>query len=168
MSNFGKRCSKCRQVKPKDEFYKDNSRKDGRCCRCKICATAYAKEYHRRPEVKKREKAYSKGYHYRPEIKRRQQSYALQRTFGITIVDKETLFDIQNGSCAICKRKLNEISKAHIDHDHKTDKIRGLLCHNCNTALGMLRDDTGILYEAIKYLDKHSSFKRCTEHEHCH
>ena len=53
----------------------------------------------------------------------------------------------------ICKSPPGHKS-LHIDHDHKTGKVRGLLCHGCNTAIGLMKDDVNILTKAIEYLKK--------------
>lgn len=61
----------------------------------------------------------------------------------------------QNGKCAICKCDSginNRGDKLAVDHCHSTGKIRGLLCHKCNTALGLLKDSKENLLEAIRYL----------------
>ena len=59
----------------------------------------------------------------------------------------------QDGKCAICGTTSTGNRKAfHVDHDHKTGKVRGLLCSNCNTGIGNLRDDIGLLNRAIEYL----------------
>jgi len=62
--------------------------------------------------------------------------------------EKEKLFKEQKGLCAICKTS----TKLVIDHDHKTGKIRGLLCHNCNIGLGNMKDSPDILRAASLYL----------------
>lgn len=61
----------------------------------------------------------------------------------------------QNGGCAICKSKVSGGKGAfHVDHCHKTGKIRGLLCHFCNVGLGVFKDDVKTLSVAIAYLKK--------------
>lgn len=79
----------------------------------------------------------------------------LQKTYGLSLA---TLFQImkdQNECCAICGRDFNELKpkNIHLDHCHTTNQIRGVLCNNCNMALGLLKDDTQILLSAIKYLE---------------
>lgn len=54
--------------------------------------------------------------------------------------------------CAICKRRPN--TRLNIDHDHVTGDIRGLLCPNCNRAIGLFRDDPGIMRHAAEYIEK--------------
>ena len=68
------------------------------------------------------------------------------------------LLDGQGSVCAICNqpetRKSNgdQIKRLAIDHDHKTNEIRGLLCHDCNVGIGYFKDDVSILLKAIYYL----------------
>lgn len=66
----------------------------------------------------------------------------------------ERLSLIQNGSCAICGKKETESKKLVVDHNHKTGKVRGLLCHSCNTALGLVKEDIEILKKMIKYIEE--------------
>jgi hypothetical protein len=61
----------------------------------------------------------------------------------------------QNNRCAICKVSFDEGFKVNIDHSHKTGKVRGLLCKHCNTALGSLKENVGVLMSAINYLKKY-------------
>jgi hypothetical protein len=65
----------------------------------------------------------------------------------------------QSGACAVCCCTLNSsrYSKLAVDHDHRTGKVRGLLCTNCNTALGLMKDSPRRLRAAAAYLEKHSS-----------
>lgn len=189
-----KKCSKCKQIKSKSEFYKDNSRKDGLFGWCKECQNKHnkkyyeeyynhpevkeriskkGKEYRNQPEIKKHKAKQSKEYrnqpkikeqlkkrkteyNNRPEIKNHQQNYRLKRKYGITIKDKQKILKEQNGLCAICKKELNGDQEAFIDHDHKTDIVRGILCSNCNFMLGLSRDNVDILCKAIDYLKKYS------------
>lgn len=62
------------------------------------------------------------------------------------------MLDEQNGVCAICKFKPKTVF--HVDHCHSTGKVRGLLCINCNMALGLLKDNKMFLSQAIDYLSK--------------
>lgn len=83
--------------------------------------------------------------------------YAKQQ-YGISYVELEQLYDKQNGQCAICKKQFQSLTKRdqrrliNIDHCHKDNRVRGLLCGNCNRALGLFRDDIDILLVAIDYL----------------
>lgn len=75
----------------------------------------------------------------------------LQQHYGISLDEFQDLLKQQDNRCAICKILLDD---PHVDHDHNTGIIRGILCNNCNVALGLFKDDILILEEAIKYLKK--------------
>jgi len=73
----------------------------------------------------------------------------LRRTYGLTEDDIKRMREAQGGRCAICR----EANAEHVDHDHKTGRVRGLLCFNCNGALGQFRDRTELMQRAVVYLD---------------
>jgi hypothetical protein len=67
------------------------------------------------------------------------------------------LLEEQGGKCAVCGKLNNEgRRRLAVDHDHKTGKVRGLLCGNCNTALGLVKEDPEILSLLADYLRKRS------------
>ena len=73
------------------------------------------------------------------------------------IIEEEyiSLLDYQKGACPICERSLDWCSQPNIDHDHKTGKVRALLCQQCNVGLGSFTDNIRSLWRAILYLIKH-------------
>jgi hypothetical protein len=74
-----------------------------------------------------------------------------RRVYGIEPVDFVLLLASQNFACAICKNA--EIKGSwHLDHDHQSGKVRGVLCSNCNTALGLTRENLDTLTEMVRYL----------------
>jgi hypothetical protein len=75
----------------------------------------------------------------------------LRRTFGIEPAVYYAILDKQKNTCAICKSKPKE--RLHVDHDHVSGKIRGLLCGNCNRAIGLLKDSPAIIRSAAGYLE---------------
>lgn len=86
---------------------------------------------------------------------KRQRGWHHKNTYRITTEDYNKMFQKQNGCCAICKVHTKELKRGlHIDHNHKTNEVRGLLCHRCNTALGLLDESIEILFECIEYLRK--------------
>jgi len=78
----------------------------------------------------------------------------LKSTYGITHDEYLRLLDNQGGHCAICDRSSNGKAALAIDHDHKTGRIRGLLCWQHNSLLGHINDDISQLYKLIWYLNQ--------------
>ena len=77
----------------------------------------------------------------------------LKRHYGITIKDWNKLFKKQNGCCAICKKPQSSFhQKLHVDHDHKSGKVRGLLCISCNIFIGAYEKRQEYLELIVKYL----------------
>jgi hypothetical protein len=72
--------------------------------------------------------------------------------YGLTQEQFMEMYNKQEGKCAICGDKPETQRGLHIDHCHKTNQVRGLLCHGCNTAIGGLREDPEIFQKAISYL----------------
>jgi hypothetical protein len=62
----------------------------------------------------------------------------------------EALSEKQQNACAICRRVFSAVP--HVDHDHQTGQVRGLLCNSCNLGLGLFQDDVERLQNATKYL----------------
>ena len=75
--------------------------------------------------------------------------YIIKGRYNITIQQYQEMLLIQDGKCKICDTVM---TKPHIDHDHASGRIRGLLCRGCNWGLGHFKDDTKYLQSAIKYL----------------
>ena len=69
--------------------------------------------------------------------------------YGLTEEDYVNMMDSQKGMCKICKKSLDKIS---VDHCHTTGIVRGLLCSNCNCAIGLFEEDVSILESAIEYI----------------
>jgi hypothetical protein len=89
-----------------------------------------------------------------PELARRQDIARTARRYGLTPDAREALLAFQGGVCAICGRDPADgfSRRYHIDHDHKTGIVRGILCASCNVALGGFKDDPVRLAAAIRYL----------------
>ena len=81
--------------------------------------------------------------------------------YGITKTEYLSLIEVQNNKCAICKKpeenrgRGGKIKNLAVDHCHETGKVRGLLCLNCNTALGSIKENKETLMQMIEYLEKH-------------
>jgi len=87
--------------------------------------------------------------------KLRYRKHRLKSAFGLTIEQYEEMFKKQGGCCAICgDTNIKYGRRLAVDHHHKTKKVRGLLCNQCNRALGYFHDDIDRLASAIKYLSR--------------
>ena len=120
-----------------------------------------------RDETSARDRAYCLAH--REEISARNKAYRLAHReekkayhltqYGLTQASFERLITAQGGACAICGRSDWNGRGPHVDHDHNTGKVRAILCHNCNAALGLLREDLNILKRMGDYISK---FKEMT------
>jgi hypothetical protein len=83
--------------------------------------------------------------------------YTLFKRYGLTVAEYVALADSQGGICAICKRAPHGGRRGalHVDHDHKTGHVRGLLCDACNNGIGRFRDDPDLVRAALVYLEAH-------------
>lgn len=75
----------------------------------------------------------------------------LRKKYGITFQDYNEILRVQNGVCKVCGRKPGK-RRLHVDHNHKTGKVRGLLCGKCNLGIGYADEDINILKGMIEYL----------------
>ena len=117
---------------------------------CKPCRAALSKaEYHANKEKHRARK--DKAIKENP---RRQKGYYLKNRFNISMKEWETIFNNQGKVCAICKIDKPSGMGWHTDHDHETNKVRGILCMNCNMALGLFKDKVEFLASAVLYLSK--------------
>lgn len=80
-----------------------------------------------------------------------------RRLIAISQKEYDEILKSQDNQCAICGKDAEEFKTAlSVDHDYKTDKIRGLLCHNCNLGLGQFKDSLSNLHRALMYIAKHN------------
>lgn len=97
--------------------------------------------------------SYLKGWRLRnPE---KVAAHALKRKaaqYGLTVEQYNDLLQKSGGRCSICGRKPDSTKNLHIDHDHKMNVVRGLLCVTCNVGLGAFREDPELMAAAVRYL----------------
>jgi hypothetical protein len=72
--------------------------------------------------------------------------------YGITIEEKQVLFELQEKKCPICLKCFSRLSEAYVDHNHNTGAVRGLLCQQCNAGIGLLQDSCEVVTRAASYL----------------
>lgn len=77
--------------------------------------------------------------------------WPILKALKLTEEEYRAIVERANGQCEICKE---ELTRPHVDHCHKTGKVRGVLCSRCNTGLGMFRESLDIFLMAITYLEK--------------
>ena len=126
------------------------------------------KEYRRQQYLKHRDKVLKQHAEYRDKnrelLRKKQRKFnkenpikrknsMLKYQYGITLIDYNKMFEQQKGKCAICKRHQNNLTRTLcVDHDHKTNQVRALLCVTCNTDVSVVEDR---LKEMLNYLNKY-------------
>ena len=158
-----KRCSRCHESKDPSDFYKNRSTKDLLDDHCKVCRKAVLKQYRETTKGKTVRRKTQQEYYYKnrtrilAECRERYVRYGrsrwlLEKRYGIDQRTYDRMSASQGGKCAICG-KLSQY-KLVVDHDHTTNKIRGLLCRYCNIGIGHFMDDPKTLKSASAYLRK--------------
>ncbi|WP_434976453.1 endonuclease VII domain-containing protein [Streptomyces puniciscabiei] len=176
-----KACRKCGRDLPLAAFARDRNRRDGLQVHCRECVAEYSAAYYRRrresmgktvrakvdvPEGHKlcracgQVKPHSEWHrkHSAPDglasrckecraVQLRQDH--LKRKYGLTEAERDAMIAAQRGLCAI----FLAAPPMHVDHCHKTGRVRGVLCFNCNSGLGLLRDDPEVVRRAAAYLE---------------
>lgn len=122
----------------------------------------------KKDEIKARRRAnpktaeYNTKYNTSAERRSFYRRRLLMQKHGLTVEQFDELFARQNNVCAICSsppglnprwKDKSAIRNLKIDHDHETGAVRGLLCHNCNVAIGLLKDSPNLFRRAADYLE---------------
>ncbi len=165
-----KLCNECGKDKELKDFPNHIDGKFGVTKKCKICTRIYKKIYRSQPHIKKQIKDYNtanrkkRNTYYRecnknPKRKEWMRNYnrqhKLKKNYNLTLEDFNNMLKKQQNSCAICNNVFKSGARyIHVDHCHKTNKVRGLLCPYCNVGIGNFFDKQHLLNKAIKYLDK--------------
>lgn len=124
-------CKDCEEQKELNQFYVQKQKRNGKIY-----------------EVRS---PYCKSCHYE-RTKTTAREAQLKKNYGITEEEYFEMLNLQNGLCKICLTKGKENRNLSVDHSHKTKRVRGLLCQNCNVGLGKFQDDEKLLAKAIEYL----------------
>lgn len=154
-------------MKPLEDFYRHGQSRDDRRPECKACTADRRKRWYgenREREIE-RVKAWQRqnADQYSARLRKWREKNAdltkrsdreghLRRKFGITQAHYERILKRQGGGCAICGDPPPPGTSLHVDHDHRTGKVRGLLCVNCNNGLGQFKESAGRLAMAFEYL----------------
>ncbi|MFJ2293181.1 endonuclease VII domain-containing protein [Streptomyces sp. NPDC087894] len=173
----GKKCSRCRKALPTESFASNRAMRDGLQAYCRECSAEYYRQRqeargrsvrvkvpvqrgHKRcpqcGEVKphdqwERNKSSSDGWssYCRPCRAERNRVSYFQRKYGLSPADLGDLIAAQKSVCCICLTAPAE----HVDHCHKTGRVRGVLCFSCNAALGQLKDRPDAIRRAAAYVE---------------
>lgn len=136
-----KLCSMCKQRKEESEFHKNRQSRDGINWLCKKCKRNYDL-WRVENQDKVRKYTYEGNSRLRSDVAK----------FGIDDVIYNQMLEAQGGVCATCGKTNRDGTRLCVDHDHETGEVRGLLCKNCNFALGAIKDNTNVLSKMIAYL----------------
>ena len=124
------RCPDCSQDKPPEEFPRNKRSRSGRGTYCKPCHNERGRQTVKR--------LYGNTRHYH-----------LRQKYGIGAAEVEAMVAAQGGTCPICQKR----PAVHVDHDHRTGRVRGILCESCNGAIGQFNDDPTLVRAAIEYIE---------------
>jgi hypothetical protein len=162
-------------MKSLSEFYRMAGMRDGHRNECKACSLAEckacslaekaarhranpepARERTRRWQRENPERYAAKQAEFRSSGRKKisDRKSHLKRKFGITLEQYDAMLAEQGGGCGICRKPPRDDISLHVDHDHETGRIRGLLCFTCNNALGDFDDDASLLRSAIRYVEQ--------------
>lgn len=150
MPNQLKACAKCHIEKTKDEFVKQKNKNGTYRLRnfCRCCDNERRKKYYYANREQSLEKVKQYAQSNPNKVSRNNKNKKLKKRYDISIEEYETMLRNQNEQCVICNTK----TKLFVDHCHVTGKVRSLLCHQCNTGIGMLKENEEILRNAIEYI----------------
>ena len=139
-----KKCSVCSEVKPLEEFHNHANHWTKKNKRCKPCQNSNAKAY--------RKRIGSSEFRWR----------GIEKEHGVSIWLFHGMLLEQRSECPICEQALvvtpkKTVKSPVVDHDHKTGKVRGILCGSCNFALGQLKDNPASMLRAANYIEDHAT-----------
>lgn len=146
-------CTRCRVPQPLNGFAKNRCAPGGRSLWCRSCRAQYKREWRRtNPER-------ARAQDRRRNLRRKGTSgdYKRLKQYGLSRDAFQFLLRLQRSACAVCQMVFGNTKSLgpHVDHDHSTGRVRGLLCNNCNRALGLLNDSPSVLIAAAEYLGQH-------------
>ena len=128
-------------------FHKRGGNEKGYRSACKECLRTRNENY-RKANLPKRAAAARK---WRRENREGWRDASLRDRYNIGIAEWDLMFKEQKGCCLICEMEFEKTP--HVDHDHETGVVRGLLCGPCNRMLGQARDSSFILKKGAEYLE---------------
>jgi hypothetical protein len=159
---MSKVCTSCNTEYPVQDFIWDRRNVRGdvyavvECKRCRFCrsdAWRMQKEWKRRNPGKDYATYKRWMAKNRPRVLAASRAGKYRNKYGLTVGEYELMFAEQGGTCKICHGTGLKNKRLSIDHDHKTGKVRGLLCHGCNVMIGLAKENPAHLHAAVDYLE---------------
>jgi hypothetical protein len=117
---------------------------------CRDCVRKQNRESRKRYRETHPERAKASNNKWRRKNPHKVRLHKIKQLYGLSKREYEALLLEQQGRCAICHVEDSLV----VDHSHSTGAVRGLLCHACNTALGLMRDDPDVLCTAAAYIER--------------
>lgn len=147
-----KKCYRCKEIKPLDDFGANRSTHDGYQGYCKGCAVATVTASRHKDPTSHRQA----NQNWRQKNITHHADINAKWKYGVPHGTYDKMFLEQSGVCAICKLPSHNGHRLHIDHCHDTGKVRDLLCTSCNNGIGRFRHKKELLLEAAAYLERHA------------
>ena len=149
-----KKCAICKETKDESCFGVYRCMPDGLNWACKDCAKTRRKGYYR----VNRDKEIARSTKYKANNRDKVKNTILLRKYGITLEEYLCILKQQNFCCAICKNHEDSFEdRLVVDHDHSTNRVRALLCHGCNLALGSIKENVATAQNLVEFLIKYKS-----------
>jgi hypothetical protein len=125
----------------------------------KMISTPTQVEYMRNYRVANKQRLSDAAKAYRQkcdpkEWSKKNRASHLKTKYGLTVPEYNALLKVQGGNCAICKTANWVNREPHVDHDHATGRVRGILCPSCNTAVGFIKENPVTAWAMAEYLEK--------------
>lgn len=137
MSGQEKQCRKCTEIKALTCFSKSTTHKDGYYASCKKCRSISSSKWNK-------------------ANRERTTNNSLLWKYGINLDQYQLMLTQQEGKCFCCKKDQSQLTQAlSVDHCHTTGKVRGLLCQECNKAIGLIKDNVETAERITQYLKDH-------------
>ncbi len=159
----GYACKACiivkRQNRSPEQINRDNERAKKCYSRNRTSRLKRNAEYYQKN--KERYVKYRHDWHLRncESVKARHRRSLLWDRYRITPEQYDAMLKAQGGVCAICKSAMRSKKKMHVDHDHATGHVRGILCTRCNFAIAYLRDEPRLIESALRYVRRHAQLR---------
>lgn len=148
----GRVCTMCNEYKPWSEFWSSYGK-------CKPCNRKYSREYYLADHERLRQRM-NNSYHERKErepeaFKQTQRKRRLKELYGLSAEQYDAMLEAQGGLCAICNEPPSESHpRLAVDHNHSTGAVRSLLCNNCNSAVGLVKESAERAKRIAEYITK--------------